>query len=60
MIFSSSYPVFYPVFPVKKLIIQDLIVNVNLSLRRLLIIRETASLDTEIFETLAANKEVII
>ena len=60
MIFSSSYPVFYPVFPVKKLIIQDLIVNGNLSLRRLLIMRETASLETEIFETLAANNEVII
>ena len=60
MIFSSSYPVFYPVFPVKKLIMQDLIVNGNLSLRRLLIMRETASLETEIFETLAANNEVII
>ena len=60
MIFSGSYPVFYPVFPVKKLIIQDLIVNGNLSLRRLLIMRETASLETEIFETLAANNEVII
>ena len=60
MIFSSSYPVFYPVFPVKKLIIQDLIVNGNLSLRKLLIMRETASLETEISETLAANNEVII
>ena len=56
---SSSYPVFYPVFSVKKLIIQNLIVNVNLTLRRPLIMRETALLDTEIFETLTANKEVI-